>query len=434
MMAVLSDLIDDVLSRLQDTGMRLFGRDEVARWLVEGYRRLTYNGRHAKTFTCFDLPPRHTAAITFNWERNLASGTWRKWTHSANRSEFTFLWEIMQRSGVSPEPAGGVSVSNLWELAYVDSNVDTFYRFMMPKHEANILTIWHDEQKLSPTTSRTLDSTEDKWWQIGGEPFAYHQTLGNDNQFDVWEIDTAYHQSFELIGGEMGIARAWFEDDHSFHTESMISSWSYGYSWDGEPQATDGESLAGIGRKFTFGPDPDGYHYTHQWEGDVHPAQDEAAAFTNWFEAEVITYLPCGFFRRGLSTERQYFPSHQWSVSGLMRKSGKTDNALLVHHTVYADEKVDEQDTLDLIPGQLSKYLVYYALGILLNQQGEGYDAALAGHYEMRAGRAVPLLRKLAMISRMDTQYVRGGGVRGRTEPPLPSLPSNFPRAPWLRR
>lgn len=434
-MATLSELIDDILARAHDQAERHFTRAEVAKWIAQGYRRLVSSGKLAATFTSQDLPPRHSRAVTFEWEKYTQSGTFRKWTHSYNGSEFTFLWE-MQQHAIEPENVGTVAVSNLWEMAYSGSDVDTHYRVMLPKPESGILNIWHDGQRLSPLTSRQLDTTESKWWYIGGEPFVYHQTLGDEGSVEIYNIVTDYYQSFEYKIYDRGIPKSWVEDDHTFLTVSQSDKWNYAYAWTGEPQATDGTESSGIGRRFTYGPTANGYYYTHLWEGDVEPLQadDEANAFTLWFESTSIVYLPIGLFRRALSTSRQYFPSHQWQVKGVIWKLGKSDDALLIHHLVYPEDDTNEQSTLNMIPSQMHKYLIYYALAILLARQGEAYDPIMAQHYEMRAARALVLFKRFAQITRMDVDYVRGGSVRGRTQPPLPSLPATFSRAPWLRR
>lgn len=429
-MATLASLVDDILSRLQDDET-LFSRAEIVRWLSEAYRRMTYAARPAKTFTAFDLPPRHTSAIMFDWERHFANGSYRKWTFTSDNghTECTFLWEVQQNAGVANPTNGTPAVSNLWELAYVSAEVDTHYRIMLPKEDKGVIRVWHDHQSIAPATAKQFDSTETEWWRIGGEPYAWSQTLGNSRELEIYEIETAYYQSFEIKGSDQGQPRSWHETDHTFSIESGERSWGYGYSCDGE-SSWGGTVLSGVGRRFTFGPNEDGNFYTHAWEGDADDVTEDQCV-TNAFEYD--SDIEVGIFRQATSPDRQYFPSHQWQVTGAMRQAGKSEDAILVYHDVFAsDLTVESQETV-MIPDQLRKYLVYYALATLFNRQGEGYDPALASHYEFRASRGLDLLKKLANVYRLDESYVRGGGHRANRQPPLPQLPSNYPRAPWLR-
>ena len=429
-MEPLTDLIDDILERLHDDET-LFTRAEIIRWISDAYRKFSYQARHAKTFTCLDMPPRHTRAITFNWERNIGTGTWRKWTYTNrnDHTECTHLWEVQQANGLTPG-ASTANVSNLWELAYAGATIDTHYRFMLPKRDSGINKVWHDHDLIGPTTARILDWTETEWWQFGGEPYAWTRSLSDDHSFDLYEIETEYFQSFEIGANDIGNPRSWMEDDHSFNVQSRTTAWDYAYSWNGEPEAATGGALNGLGRRFTFGPTEDGYYYTHDWEGDEHPDQNEAATTNHW---ELFKYLEVGAFRSASSSDRQYFPSYQWATRGLLRQAGKSENALLIYHDVYPKDLVDEAMETPMVPDQIRKYLAYHALGILFNRQGEGYDPAMAGHYELRGARGMTILRRLGRIERLDESYVRGGERRGSREPPLPQLPSNYPRAPWLR-
>jgi hypothetical protein len=428
----LNSLIDKVLERLHDDGTT-FSRQEILGWLAEGYRRLTFNGKHAKTFTAMDLPPRHANAISLPWERNVCNGTWRKWTYTAEngRYECSFTWEVQQLAGTVLPGNGSIAVTQLWELAYTGESVDTHYRFMMPKNDAHILEMWHDEKLLSSVIAKTLDTTEDKWWQISGVPFLWSQSLSDDNTFEVWEIDTEYYESFSY-DATSGAPRAWVEDEHTFDVTSETATWGYAYSFNGE--GTWATPLSGLGWRFTGYTDDLGTYYSYPWEQDSAITNDADDVYTYAWESVALEYLETGIMRSAVSENRQYFPSYQWSCQGVIREAAKSENAILIYHRVVAKEQLIGEDTLDMLPAQMSKYLIYYALGILLNRQGIGYDPALAGHYELRAGRAIKVLHSLGMITRMDDEFVRGGGQRGRREPPLPSLPSNFARASWLRR
>lgn len=458
-MATFKTLIDDILLRLGDDGT-LFSRDEILRWLNEGYRRFTNQTRHAKTFTALDMPPRYTRAITFDWEANEFSGTgdgyggtYRKWTftHSNGQRECTFLWEVQQADDVTPTNSLR-AVSQLWEISSQDAGeADAYYRFVLPRNESVIHGVWHDHERLEPVTTKILDTLEDSWWRVDGEPIVYNQTLGDFNTFDVYEIETVYQQAYSHRDAEQGSPRG-FLGDRTYVVDSKIDSWGYAYAWNGEPAAPS-EQLTGPGRRFTFGPEIDqanggSFFYTHDWEGQVHRGESVTASNsiveTNPFRydpsvdppVETITAeLEIGIFRKAISPDRQYWPSGQWQVFGIAKRWDSSEDNILVYHSVNSEDILNENDDIELIPKQIHKYLAYYALFILFNRQGEGYDPSLAQHYLIRANRGVVLLNKLSNTTRVNESYVRGSrGDRPRVRTQLPQLPSNFPRAPWLRR
>ena len=457
--ADIADMVTDILSRLNDDGT-LFTRAEILRWISEGYRRFTNQTQPARTFTALDMPPRHTRAITHPWESNDTigsgdgfSGTYRKWTftHQNGRSECTFLWEAQAADNIPVTPQLR-AVSQLWELSLGEGDIDAHYRFALPRNEAVIHGVWHDHDRLEATTTQILDGLEDKWWTVQGEPTVYAQTLGDANTFDVYEIETEYQQAYEHREASRGSPRG-FSGDRTYVINSGLTSWGYAYAWNGEPQ-TPSVQLTGPGRRFTLGPvsdvtfnQGDGFFYTHTWEGQVHagetPTASSAIAETNPIRYDPAVDPPVqstidielGIYRKGLSPDRQYFPSAQWQVQGIARRWGSSKDNILVWHSVNATDILSEADTLPLIPPRVRKYLAFFALSILFNRQGEGYDPALAGHYQQRASRGVVLLHKLANVTRTNAMYTREVGPHSpRVRNRLPQLPSNFARASWLRR
>lgn len=448
-MVTVKDLIDDIQERLHDNGS-IFTRAEILNWIDEGYRRVTNEVRHAKTMTALDIPPRHHTAYTQPWEQQHVEGSHRKWTftHQNGQRECTSLWEAQQEDGVTPSTQLR-SVSHLWEISHNPSTgeADAQYRFFLPKNEDVPITVWYDHKRLVPLTSRALDTLEDKWWSVDGEPINYSQGLGNTTDFDIFEIESTYGQAYEHRNGPFGLPRG-FDGDRTYTVDSDQETWDFGYAWFGEPQAADAGALTGIGRSFTIGATDDGFHYTFSWEkqqhdGETVTAATEGTVTTTPFTFDVSTDaqaesltgdLEVGLFRKATSTQRQYFPSFQWFVFGIARKWNSSEpNHLLVWHSVNSNEVLSEDDDLDMLPEQLKKYLIYYALSILLNRMGEGYDAALAGHYQLRARRLWFIMRKLANVGRLSENYIRSGlRDRPRTRTALPQLPGNYPRAPWL--
>lgn len=430
-MATMRTLIDKISSLLNDSNNEVFSRTEILKWLSEAYRHLTREGDHAKTFTVLDLPPRHTRTITFPWEADEGTGTYRKWTYSYGESEFTFLWEMERAAGITtPSADGGRAVSYLWELYSGDEDVDTHYRLMLPKNHNEIIHVWHDDEIIRPTTELILDSHESRWWKWAGEPLAWVRTLGEENTFEVFEIETSYYESASYPDGDQGAPRGWEESDETYTIDNERVEWDYAYAWNGEPQAAAAGALSGMGVQFMYGPTEDGYYYTYPWEADSSVTEDADPVYTYWWEAE--RDIETGIVRHATSTTEQYWPHGQWDVYGVIRRLNHSENNIMVYHGVYADNELTEDSDTQIIPSQIQKYLIYYVLSILFNRQGEIYNPNLAQHYGIRWPRGVEILKRLGRISRIDEQYTRGRNQAHR-KPPLPTLPSNYPRAPWLR-
>lgn len=442
-MATVKTIIDLALQRVGDEGLDDHTRAEVLLWIDEAYRKAASQAEHARTFTAMSLPPRHVWANTYDHEARLSapaaasditSGPYRKFTftHESGKRECTYLWEAQSSVGETTTP-GTRSVTQLWELSSGEGESVQTYRFSLNPTNSRVLRVWQNDRPVLSTTRNQLDNLFDDWWATVGL-IRFYASSPDYAQYDLYEISTEYRQPYDNIGTK-GLPTS-FSGDRTYEIDSDTDSWGYSYAWSGEPQAHQ-NALPGIGRKFTFGPE-DNYHYTYSWEGQAHrgetvTAATESSAVTSSFEQPAN--LEVGIPRFIVSPDRQYFPSPQWEVQGIPRAYASSDDNLLVYHQVLPTELVVESDELLMIPDQLHKYLVYFAVAMMMNRQGESYDPALSGHYFQRADRIIQLLSRYRMATRLNVRYERG---RTRTRrdlaPNLPGMPSNFPLAPWVRR
>lgn len=418
-------------------------RSELLSWLQDGYRLLLARTRQARQFTILDVPPRFSFAYTFPWERqHLQGGSGRQWTYPSHGSQrqTTTLWETEQRAGLTPL-AGFTTVTHLWELAYTSTQVDHHYRFALPEAHDQLLSVWHDHERLVPTTMRQLDRLDTAWYRVEGEPLRWTPGLDQVGTFEVYEIETEYQQSWEQRNGFYGVPRAPSgENTYTVSHQAGLSSWAYAYATDGE--VADG--LSGVGYRFTQTA-VDGYQGTQAWELDMLNSETTLTGGsiigTYPWEADHgatnVGSLPVGLLRSASSADRQYLAQPSWSAPlGTLRRIRSSEENLLVYHAVTPSPP-DLEDTHtctpEILPAPLHKYLTYYVLSFAFNRQGEGYNPNLALHWQQRFERGVRFLRKLGELAYRDVQFKRQPVGRRPGRIPQPQLPSDYPAVPWLR-
>jgi hypothetical protein len=438
-MATVASHLDYIQGRLHDGGS-IWTREELLNWFNDGYRRLTVTAQHAKTFSSFALPPRHSFARTQEWEpRHTFGGTHRKFTiaHDSSRMQGTVHWEVESAHGLEATIAFQ-NVTQLWELSAATDEVNQHYRLYFPATHDRVLALWWDHRRLEPISVRELDYLEDAWWRVQGQPYFWTEGLGRDRTVEIYEIETEYRQDYHLVNFEQGAPRR-FSGDRTYAV-SATGTWDYAYTADGEPQTQSvyETGLTGVGYRFTLDA-TNTYHGTQVWEpqtlsGDT--VDPGTSTVTSVWEQE-FQLLP--EFRLGLglirsidSTLRQYWPVSIGQLNGIVRRIGSSEEAILMWHTVLP-ELLTEEDTPHLLPRQLEKYLRYYTLLAAFNRQGEGIDLNLALHYQSRFGRGGQLLRRLANITYRDEEFMREPVAIISRQLPRPQLPSNFARAAWLR-
>lgn len=350
-----STLIDDVTKRLGDSA-RIISRAEIKDWIVDGYARLVRDARTPAKIEAQDVPPRHSYAITHEWEREYVDGTARKftYTHYSGKFECTHLWEVSDQFGEATTTYRD-NATHLWELDYFSGGTDAPYTFAITRRQ-DLLSVWYDHDILLPMTGRSLEDVGN-WWDNAGLPSLF-VTDNQANEFDLYRIVTSNNE---------------------------------GYTYDrpiGIPRRISGSR--------TYAVDTD----------DANPFG-------------VIRYIR--------SADRQYHNSVSWERHGTIRAWGTSVDNLLVYMAVEPEREIDEGAPLSMVPPQLCKYIVYYAMAMIHDHEGELYDPHMAEHYRMRWRRGVFLLTRMRNMGFRDVEYVRdnrrlGGSIR------TPQLPDNYPR------
>lgn len=436
-------LLDEVQAFLHDDG-EVWPREELLRLLQDGYRSILFSsGCTVRPFQ-IDVPGRTSASNVHVWERDFTPGTARVFTRTAgNRPlKVMFLWEVEALENISPTSSYDV-VTHLWEQVYSD-DTDVHFRFTLPRQTARPLKVYWDTKRLSHTTVRELDESVSRWWRDSGEPLATLPGVGPENSLEVYLL-TSYSQSYHLIDFVSGLPRQVTSDsDREYETHTLVqTSWAYAYTSSADSGMVPG---TGINIAFTSIDTTTGSRGLYSWEADTTVAADDengsvAGTIATVFDSVSVSpalgdapQLGVGIARWLISDDRQYlgvsYDSGQ-DLVGIPRRYASSDESLTIWESIVPDRPLTEDDTPDLLPAQLHKYLKYYTLAWALSRQGEGYRPDLAQHFRALYELGVGLLALLGTPSALDRDYAReqvqGASIKA---PPRVRLPATFPRLP----
>lgn len=204
-MGAVSEELDRVQRKLHDSAV-LWTRDELLRWLNDGYRDFLARSTSVRRFWLEDVPGRFTATHTHEWEDRYSTGTTLRFSipmYDRTRSGTT-IWEAEDLEGVGPS-ASLAGVSQSWERAHVET--DLHFRFALPSDHERFLHVAHDDEVLLPVLTRQLDELEAGWMREPGEPRVWTAGTGKIQSFEIFQIVTQYHQSYDLDGDGTGTPR-----------------------------------------------------------------------------------------------------------------------------------------------------------------------------------------------------------------------------------
>ena len=350
----------------------------------------------------------------------------------------TYRWEAEQLEGVTTTN-GLEGITQHWERAY-SGDVDRHYVFALPKNTEQIRRVAYDDQRLSSTSVRELDETQDGWFKRFGEPNWWTMGLGRNRTIELFEVDVTYTQSYDLKGHEEGMPR-YLSGSRTYATSVGVDAPdnSYAFSTDGESDhltAGSTPSLSGMGWRFTKDV-VSTYHCTQSWEvdhlnGDTLSTGATVGTYSweNAYGASEVTFST-GTIRGVTSTARQYLPvphtTGQLIVNGIVRDFKSTVESLSVLESIVPLFNLGETDIADMIPDQMTKYIRYYALSKALGRIGEGYNKELSDHYMLRFNHGVSFLKRLQDVTQRDRNYQTQPRTELRRRPPRVRLPSEYP-------
>lgn len=435
---IVETILDEVQSYLHDDG-EVWPRSELLRLLQDAYRSmLTTSGCTVRPFQ-IDVPGRTASSNTHEWESDLTPGTTRIFTRTAgNRPlKVLFLWEVEALENITPASSYEV-VTHLWEQAYSE-DTDAHFRFTLPRQTDRPLKVYWDTKRLAHTTVRELDQSYSRWWRDTGEPLATLPGVGPDHSLEAYLLSTGYVQAYNHLDYDLGLPRLFSSDsDREYEVHSLVQTWDYAYT-----SSADSGMMPGTGLNIAFTLISTGVRGLFSWEADTTvDADDEngdvaGTIVTSSGEQETmqigdVPQLGVGIARWLLSDDRQYlgvsYDSGQ-DLVGIPRRYASSDEALTIWEAIVPDRPLTEDDTPDLLPAQLHKYLKYYVLGWALSRQGEGYRPDLAQHFLALFQLGVGLLALLGTPSVLDRDFAREQAQDASIKaPPRVRLPATFPR------
>ena len=372
-MTTIGTHLDKVQDILQDDGI-IWSRAELLDYFVDAYRQLLATTSAVRLFTILEVPPRFPWSITYPWEAEFCDdgAAWQWAFQGEGGYAASHLWELELLYGITPTAAGETTVTAPWERSFVNP-VHQHFRFAVPRDSERVIKLWYDHELLLPIAVKTLDRLETNWYSLEGRPLAWTQGVGPNRTVEVFEIVTAYVDSYR--------------------TRDAVTN--------------DTNPLHGIARQYSGA-------RTYSWVSDTGGS------------------VPYGISRHLSSPDRQYYPvsippdSQPGGRSGWLASSH--DNLLVLDAYIPDVGTLTEADMLVLVPPQLGKYCRYYTLSRAFGRQGEGFNAGMAAFFQSWYGLGVQLLQQLHQLARKDRTVQRHpAGVEDR-RPPWVQLPSTYPR------
>lgn len=442
-MRTVADELDRIQTRLHDDGT-LWPRAELLRAWQDGYRELLIRTLGTRRWRAVELPPRHSYAISQEWEdRYTSGGTVRACTRAAVGRRVMLTWEAEHLGSVTPS-AQRAGVTHLWELAH--TLTDRHYRIGLPRAHQRLLQVRWNDRRLSPLVVRELDELDDDWFVRAGEPRWWTGGAGRVPSVEVYEITSLDAPAWAQIGlyglprhFETGAGRT-----YAVTQTPNPPSWGWAYTTRGEAHAMENVVwrtwLPGGGLRITIAATTSaflGWFGTQPWEADFLDGVPLRAGVVQptvaWehLHGAAWVVLGLGTIRQMVSPDRQYY-AHAYDVQtdGLMgrvtRWSG-SQGALSLLEVVGPDVTIDETVVPQLIPRPLLKYVRYYVWARAFGRPGEGHSSILADHYGRRFARGVTALARFHDVAHRDHVYIRGAAASAPVRPARVSLPPEFP-------
>lgn len=445
-MTTVGDDLTLVQARLHDDAA-LWSRTELLRHYNDGYRDLLAGSQAFSRLLPLDVPGRHSYAVAYAWEtRHTSGGTW--WfpllACYAGTRQATAQWEAEHLDGVTTS-AALTGLTMQWERAFTDET-DRHFSFGLPANHERVKRLEWNNRVLLPVAVREFDEVDDAWMRRVGEPHWWTVGVGVIRSVEVYEITTAYVQSYQLLDGLAGLPREITGDrTYSVEVDPYNPSNAYAYATQGDKDGLVNAVtplLSGMGSRFTDEPaDKTLGFVVFPWEIE-HLDGDDVTTLTTggvfgmfpWESvhgSESITF-GLGSARGLISADRQYVPmvseAAPMALLGGIREWRSSEDNLMALEVVVPPVDLGETDAPVLIPTPMQKYLRFYVLARALGRDGEGQNIPMAQHYDQRFQRGVALFKRFGDSAHADRTYRRQESTLDRGRVPLVRLPAQFER------
>lgn len=221
--------LDAISSRLLDDE-RIWTKDELLDWWINGYQELLSQSAAVRRFWVDDVPGRVAYAHSQEWEDRFVTG--RPWFFAVHvldgTRSATTNWEAEFVEGVTPT-ASLAGITQPWERSY-SGDTDKAFRFVLPRESEKQARVAWDNRYLPPVAVKQLDALR-SWHRLMGRPLVWTAGKGRNRTFEIYEILTDYTQAWEIRNGNFGVPRrvtGLRTYTHSFF--AVANSWAYSTS------------------------------------------------------------------------------------------------------------------------------------------------------------------------------------------------------------
>jgi len=436
----IGDILDQAQEFLHDDG-DIWTREELLGWANDGYRQLLAQSHAVVRPFQIDLPGRTTWAASQEWEDRHGQGTFRLFTYHIRSASInaTFQWEAQALEGITPEDSTDC-VTHLWEMVHADS-IDMHSRLVLSKQHERPLKVYHDDKRLIAASNRELDTLATEWWTQTGDPIFWFPTNGGrDGSYEIYELQSAYSQGYDLRDSELGMPRL-LSGDRTWGFSGDDVRWSYAYSG-----YADYGMHSGLGYRFTIKSAADTINAVWDWEtdeidnGTSTDTEESDPVGTQPWELVVDSSLDEDQFRlamglvRGVSSDdRQYlaapYANAEYSTLGAARDWKTSEDAITIWEIIVSATELTEGDGLSLIPSRFGKYIKFYVLSRAFSRKGRGFRADMASHFTALFQVGVARLSKIGNLGFIDRNFAREAVVvSSGYRPPMVQLPPEFER------
>lgn len=469
-MSTVQDELTKAQELLHDSGT-IWSSNELLRAFNDGYRRLLQGSASIKDHAAFDVPPRNSMTYCYEWEDSYGSGP--QWMcmlgARTGRWRCTTRWEAQQAEHVGELLTDAVTttaemmgITQQWERSIAGTDVDRNYDLVFPRNLNNPSRVRFNNTIMLPMSTLELDQVHVHWPSFVGQPYWWTAGTGRVQSIEIYRIQTDYTQAYQLIYPQyyesVGLPRYWSGVRTYAQDLTSVSAFNtIGYTTSADAQVLNtirpqAESTIGMAARITLYQAADtgnsfcmqtweydtlilaatlrtgGTLGTYRWESQLPIVIDG-----NTNQGADVMLFAVGVSRQLSSPDRQYLPvmrgSGLYTVSGIPRDWGSSDGNFFVTYTAINQSDLGVNDSPDLLPAPVSKYLRYYVLWQAFSRQGEGYRQGLADHWHARFDRGAKFMRKLADVAYTDHIYVREEvGANEVRRVPLVSMPPQFER------
>src|SRR5215831_7208940 len=202
--SVADDLVK-VRDYLHDATGTLWTQDELLRLYNDGYRRLLVRSSAVRDHQCFDVPPRNSFTLTFDWEDSVVTGqVWMCMLMGGDTHiRCTTRWEAQALGHGAdqsiPLTGAGIGITQQWERFISGGDVDRNYDVVLPRNERMPNRVRFNNTIMLPISTIELDQVHIQWPSFVGQPYWWTSGFGRVKTLEIYRIQTDYTDAYILL-------------------------------------------------------------------------------------------------------------------------------------------------------------------------------------------------------------------------------------------